>query len=246
MHQRRVLAVDDEPRYLRLIRLNLDAAGYQVTCATGADEALELLAGQAVDLVLLDVRMEGKDGFSLIKEIREVSDVPVIFVTAAGEEADKVLGLRLGADDYLTKPFGAPELLARVAAVLRRYNSGSGGADAQVTLGGVRVDTAQRRVFRESQEVHLSRTEFRLLGALLHHRDKVVPQDQLVREVWGSGYDGDFEGLRVYVYRLRQKLEDNPDAPRLLQTFPGVGYVLQTPSSVHPAVTAQFATFTEP
>jgi two-component system KDP operon response regulator KdpE len=236
--KRRVLAVDDEPRYLRLIRLNLEAAGYEVFTASGGVEAVDVLAAQPLDLVLLDVRMDGQDGFALLQEIRQTSDVPVIFVTAAGEEADKVRGLGLGADDYLTKPFGAPELLARVQAVLRRYDGASGRAnDAEVALGDVRIDTSQRRVFRGKHEVHLSRTEFRLLACLVRHRDKVIPQEQLVREVWGSGYDGDFEGLRVYVYRLRHKLEEGADAPRLLQTFPGVGYLIQTPASVHAAVT---------
>ena len=245
LHAKRVLAVDDEPRYLRLIRLNLESAGYEVRTAGGASEAIDILAAQPMDLVLLDVRMDREDGFALIQDIRQISDVPVIFVTAAGEEADKVRGLDLGADDYLTKPFGAPELLARVHAVLRRYEGQSGrDGELQVTLGDLRIDTAQRRVFRGDNEVHLSRTEFRLLACLLRHRDKVVTQEQLVHEVWGAAYDGDFEGLRVYVYRLRQKLEGGPgagrggEAQRLLQTFPGIGYLLQTPTRVHAAVTS--------
>ena len=238
MHLKRVLAVDDEPRYIRLMRLNLEASGYEVCSASGGVEALGILASQHIDIMLLDVRMEGEDGFALMQDVRQISDVPVIFVTAASEEADKVRGLGLGADDYLTKPFSALELLARVQAVLRRYNGASGRADdVQVALGDVRIDTAQRRVFRRTAEIHLSRTEFRLLASLLRHRDKVVTQEQLVREVWGAAYDGDFEGLRVYVYRLRHKLEGEAAAPKLLHTFPGIGYLLQTPPSVHASVT---------
>ena len=228
MSQRRVLAVDDEPRYLRLMRLNLEASGFSFVGVGSAEEAIDLLVQGGFDLVLLDVRMPGIDGFELLRDLREFSDVPVIFVTALGEEDDKVRGLKLGADDYLTKPFGAPELLARVEAVLRRYQGGV--AEAMVALGDIRIDLSQRRVFRGDAEVRLSRTEFRLLACLVRHLGKVVPQDQLIHEVWGHSYDEGFEGLRVYVYRLRHKLEANPDQPALLQTFPGVGYIVQRPA----------------
>ena len=230
MNQRRVLAVDDEPRYLRLMRLNLEASGFAFVGASTADEALDLLVGNNFDLVLLDVRMPSTDGFELLRVLREMSDVPVIFVTALDREVDKVRGLQLGADDYLTKPFGAPELLARVEAVLRRYQGSA--THPLVDIGDVRIDLNQRRVFRGGTEIRLSRTEFRLLSCLVHHLDKVVPQDQLIHEVWGPSYDEGFEGLRVYVYRLRQKLEIDPEQPALLKTFPGVGYILE--SSVPP------------
>ena len=226
MTQGRVLAVDDEPRYLRLMRVNLESAGYQFVGAGNGDEALGLLEKQPVDLVLLDINMPGMNGFALLQALREFTDVPVIFVTALGEEADRVRGLKLGADDYLTKPFSAPELLARVEAVLRRYHRGGDEAQAQVAVGPIRIDLAQRRVFRGEEEIRLSRTEFRLLACLVRHLGRVVPQDQLVRDVWGALYDEGFEGLRVYVYRLRQKLEADPDQPELLATFPGVGYIL--------------------
>jgi DNA-binding response OmpR family regulator len=228
MNQKRVLAVDDEPRYLRLMRVNLETAGYRFVGAGSADEALEILATEPPDVLLLDVRMAGKDGFAALCELRDFSDVPVIFVTAAGEEADKVRGLKLGADDYMVKPFGALELLARVEAVMRRYQGSTTISEPRVRLGSVEVDLAQRRVFRDATEVRVSRTEFRLLSCLIRQRDKVVPQDELVRQVWGSGYDADFEGLRVYVYRLRHKLENDPDQPELLITFPGIGYMLRS------------------
>ncbi|MFN8526056.1 MAG: response regulator transcription factor [Chloroflexota bacterium] len=229
MNAKRVLAVDDEARYLRLMRLNLEASGYSFVGVNSGEEALDLLVRGGFDLVLLDVRMPGMDGFELLRDLREISDVPVIFVTALGEEADKVRGLKLGADDYLTKPFGAPELLARVEAVLRRYQGS--GADPVVAVGDLRIDLNQRRVFHGADEIRLSRTEFRLLACLVRHLGKVVPQDQLIHEVWGHAYDEGFEGLRVYVYRLRHKLEIDPEQPSLLQTFPGVGYVLQPPVS---------------
>lgn len=225
----RVLGVDDEARYLRLMKVNLEAAGYQFFGASNADEALDVLAREPVDLVLLDVRMPGKDGFALLEALREVSDAPVIFVTALGEESDKVRGLRLGADDYMTKPFGAQELLARAEAVLRRYRGSK--AEQQASVGDLRLDLAQRRVFVRDQEVRLSRTEFRLLACLMRHLGKVVPQDQLVREVWGPTYDEAFEGLRVYIYRLRQKLERDPEQPEYLVTFPGIGYMLKAPAA---------------
>jgi two-component system, OmpR family, KDP operon response regulator KdpE len=226
--QKRILAVDDERRYLRLMRVNLEAAGYAFTGADSGPEAIDLLVQDAFDLAIFDVRMPGMDGYALIETVREFSDVPIIFVTAMGEEADKVRGLTLGADDYLVKPYGAPELLARVEAVLRRYRR-SDSQDAQVTLGDLRIDFAQHRVFRDSTEVRLSRMEYRLLADLVRHHGKVVPQDQLVREVWGPAYDENFEGLRVYIYRLRHKLEVDPDDPRYLVTFPGVGYMVKAP-----------------
>ena len=225
--KKHVVAVDDDPRYLRLLRVNLEPAGYTFTGVADPQQALDLLAGTPVDLVLLDVRMAQLDGFALLEQLREFSDVPVIIVSALGEEGDRVRGLKLGADDYLTKPFGAAELLARVEAVLRRYNGTPG--EAQVTIGAIRLDPAQRRVFRGEQELTLTRTEYRLLACLVRHLGKVVPQDQLVREVWGAPYEEDYEGLRVYVYRLRQKLERTPDHPELLTTFPGVGYILHPP-----------------
>ena len=227
--QKRILAVDDEQRYLRLMRVNLEAAGYAFTGASSGQDAIDLLVkDSSFDLAVFDVRMPGMDGFALIETVREFSDVPIIFVTAMGEETDKVRGLTLGADDYLVKPYGAPELLARVDAVLRRYRR-TEGQSAHVSLGDLRIDLAQHRVFRDSTEVRLSRMEYRLLADLVRHQGKVVPQGQLVHEVWGPAYDENFEGLRVYIYRLRQKLESDPDDPQYLVTFPGVGYMLKAP-----------------
>ena len=228
--QTRVLAVDDEARYLRLMRMNLEAEGHYFVGVGSANEALDALANGQFDLAIFDVRMPGMDGFTLLKNVREFSDVPVIFVTALGEEADKVEGLQLGADDYLTKPFGAPELLARVNAVLRRYWSGR-LSDELATIGDLRIDLGQHRVFRGEEEIQLSRMEYHLLVELVRHAGKVVPQGRLVHDVWGPDYDEDFEGLRVYIYRLRHKLEKDPNHPELLITYPGIGYMLKRPGA---------------
>ncbi len=226
MAQKRILAADDEPRYLKLMRVNLESAGFAFRSVSDGAEAVEALAKEPYDLVILDVLMPELGGFETIQSIREFSDVPIIFVTALGEEANKIKGLNLGADDYLTKPFSANELLARVEAVLRRTVRAT-SAESVVEAGDLRVDFAQHRVFRGEAEIRLSRMEYRLLALLMRNLGKVVPQDQLVHQVWGSSYNADFEGLRVYIYRLRQKLERDPDRPEYVQTFPGVGYVLQ-------------------
>jgi two-component system KDP operon response regulator KdpE len=227
-----VLGVDDEPRYLKLMQVNLEAAGYRFRGASSAQEALDALERERFDLAVLDVRMPGMDGFELIETIREFTDVPIIFVTALGEEANKIRGLSLGADDYLTKPYSAKELCARIEAVLRRTRGVVRTDDQETAIGELRVDLAQHRLFRGDEEIRLSRTEFRLLAYLLRHAGKVVPQDQLVREVWGPTYDENFEGLRVYIYRLRQKLERDPDRPSILSTFPGVGYMIAAASPI--------------
>ncbi|MBI3968901.1 MAG: response regulator transcription factor [Chloroflexi bacterium] len=224
MNQKYVLAIDDDARFLRLLRMNIEPAGYHFTGVTTGEQAIDVLASTPTDLVLLDVRMAGMDGFHVITAIREFSDVPVIFVTAAGEESDKVQGLTLGADDYLTKPLGPKELLARMTAVLRRYHGN--GTDAQITVRDLHLDLAQRRLFRDKSEIPLTRMEYRLLACLARHLGKVVPQEQLVRDVWGPFYDQGYEGLRVYIYRLRKKLEADPDSPDLLVTVPGIGYTM--------------------
>ena len=227
--QARILGVDDDPRYLTLLKINLEAAGYKFLQARSGEEALEIAASEPVDLAILDVRMPGMDGFALIKSIREFSEVPVIFVTALGEEADKLQGLGLGADDYITKPYGPKELLARVAVVLRRYQRAT-TPEARVEAGDLSIDLVQHRVFCRDREVLLSPKQFQVLAYLARHLGKVVPQDQLVHDVWGPNYEDAFGGLRVCIYRIRHQIEDAPDAPSRLITFPGVGYMLQAAS----------------
>jgi two-component system, OmpR family, KDP operon response regulator KdpE len=225
----RILAVDDEPRSLRLMRLYLESAGYEFGATRSGEEAIGLLTQQSYDLAILELGMAGTpSGFELIECVRDFSDLPIIVLTALTGEADKVRALKLGADEYLTKPIGQLELCARVEAILRRYHSRHDHSPAQ-QLGDLRIDLAQHRVFHRDEEVRLSKTEYRLLLALLRNAGKVVSQGQLVHEVWGPSYSDTFEGLRVYVHRLRQKLESDPENPRYLVTFPGIGYLLTAP-----------------
>ncbi|MFQ5860218.1 MAG: response regulator transcription factor [Dehalococcoidia bacterium] len=222
-----ILVVDDEPRYLRLIRFNLEAGGYRVAGAATGEEALATLARQVPDLVILDIMLPGQDGFEICERIREVSTIPIVMLTARGAEEDKVKGLHLGADDYVVKPFSAQELLARVEAVLRRARMAEvPGRQTSFTQDNLKVDFLTRRVTVGEQEVRLSPTEYRLLHYLAINAGKTMTQDDLLEKVWGSDYRGEHEVLRVTVWRLRQKLEDDPQHPRFIATVPGVGYLL--------------------
>ena len=225
----RVLAVDDEPRYLEIIRFNLEAAGYHVACAASGEEALEAFAADEPDLMVLDVMLPGLDGFEVCSRVRERSSCPIIMLTAKGAEEDKVRGLRLGADDYVTKPFSAQELLARVEAVLRRARPPEPGARhaATIELGELRIDEQRKEVTLEGREVRLSPTEYRLLTCLAADVGVVLSREELLTRVWGNAYRGEDEILRVTLWRLRQKLADDP--PRYIVTRPGLGYMLTAP-----------------
>jgi DNA-binding response OmpR family regulator len=224
----RILVVEDEPRYVRLITFNLEAQGYRVTCATTGEEALSALAVEVPDLVVLDIMLPGQDGFEVCSHIREVSTVPIIMLTARGTEQDKVKGLRLGADDYVVKPFSSQELLARVEAVLRRARMAEAPRGVVSFISaGLRVDFLTRRVMVNGREVRLSPTEYRLLHYLVVNAGRTVTQDELLEKVWGAGYRDEHEVLRVAVWRMRQKLEDDPQHPRLVTTVPGVGYLIE-------------------
>ena len=225
MTEQHVLIVDDEPKYLRLINFNLKSDGYGTSCVATGEEAVAVAAARHIDLVVLDIMLPGIDGFEVCTRIREFSNVPIIMLTARGHDEDKVKGLRLGADDYVTKPFSAQELTARVAAVLRRsLVSDLGGAPPIKEIGRLKIDFAERRVTAGRAEVSLTPTEYRLLSQLALNAGKVVVQDDLIEQVWGPGYDSDV--LRVTVRRLRQKLERDPGDPELVRNVPGVGYVL--------------------
>lgn len=225
-----VLVVDDEPRYLRLLQYNLESVGYRVVTAATAREALQATASHNPDLVLLDLRLPDQDGYEVCRRIREFSPVPIIMVTALGEEVDKVRGLRLGADDYITKPFSAPELLARVEAVLRRSQP-LPGAPTHLALAELEIDLAQRRVTLRGQEVALSPTEYRLLHCLAANAGRALTPEEVQERVWGPEYREHYEGLRTYIHRLRQKIEQDPERPRYILTKHGVGYMLVSPSS---------------
>ncbi|MBN2547882.1 MAG: response regulator transcription factor [Anaerolineales bacterium] len=222
-----ILVVDDEPRYLRLIEANLVTEGYMVLKATNGQEAVDIVAEKHPDLVLLDLMMPILDGFEACERIREFSNIPIIVVTARGNENDRVRGLDLGADDYIVKPFSATELLARVRAVLRRAQT-SGGAYQQAIFshGNLRIDFARAEVFREDRIVYLSATEYRLLLQFAHNIGSVLTSEQLLIDVWGPEYRDDKEILWVSISRLRQKLETDPKNPQHIVTRSGLGYTM--------------------
>ena len=227
----RILVVDDEPRYLKLIRYNLESVGYQVSCVATGEEALESVALKPPDLIILDLRLPGKDGFQICEQIREFSTVPIVMLTALGEEQDKVRGLQVGADDYVTKPFSARELLARVEAVLRRARlSDIPSTEPSFSCPGLNIDFLARRVVVRGEEVKLSPTEYRLLHCLAANAGRVMTQEELLESVWGTHYRGQYEGLRMYVLRLRQKIEEDAHEPRYILTRPGIGYMLASPT----------------
>ncbi len=224
---KRVLIVDDEPRYLRLLDANLHTEGYEVVTAQDGQQAIEVFSGQPIDLILLDIMMPRLDGFSTCQRIREFSSVPIIILTAKGDEQDRVRGLDLGADDYLVKPFSATELLARVRAVLRRAQIPTDGGQARFfTHENLRIDFARAEVWRGEQVVSLSATEYRLLLQFAHNLGKILTSEELLTSVWGPEYKSDKEILWVSIARLRQKLEDDPHNPRHIVTRSGLGYLM--------------------
>jgi DNA-binding response OmpR family regulator len=225
-----ILVVDDEPRYIRAIQINLEASGYEVITARDGQSAIELAASEEPDLILLDIRMVGLDGYEVCRRIREFSAVPIIMLTALAEDADKVAGLDVGADDYVTKPFSADELLARVRAVLRRVElSERQDPSSTFQAGDLLVDLAQQRVFVRSQEVNLTPTEYRLLCELVRQAGRVLVPEYLLEKVWGMGYEGENRLLWQAVHRLRRKIERDPRNPQHIQTRPGIGYVFALP-----------------
>jgi len=219
-----ILAVDDEPRYLRVISFNLEQEGFRVTPATSGEEGLALFEQIDPDLVILDVMLPGLDGFEVCRRIREASTRPIIMLTARGAEEDKITGLRIGADDYVTKPFSADELLARVDAVLRRSQLAE-TRQPTLDLGDLRIDHLGKRVTVRDKDVRLSPTEYRLLTCLAGSAGVVFSRDELLEKVWGPAYRGEDEILRVALWRLRQKLEEHPSSPRYIVTRPGMGYM---------------------
>jgi two-component system KDP operon response regulator KdpE len=219
-----VLAVDDEAGILRVIKLELGAHGFRVITASNGEEALRLAAEQRPDIALLDIVMPEMSGLEVMRRLRERSNVPVILLTAKGSETDKVRGLELGADDYMAKPFSPEELGARVRAVLRRAPRGT-QAENVVRANGVEVDFNRRLVKKNGEVVSLTRTEWMLLQHLASNAGKILLNGELLSKVWGPEYGDDLQYLRVWVSRLRRKLEDNPSAPKLIRTFQGIGYM---------------------
>jgi two-component system KDP operon response regulator KdpE len=220
----RVLVVDDEPQILRGLKIVLRSAGYAVEQAENSGEALASLADHVPDVLLLDLVLPDGDGVDVCRQVRRWSKVPIVVLSAVGDERQKVRALDAGADDYVTKPFGTEELLARLRAVLRRSPESDGSA--RIQIGELTVDVSEQRVTRAGTPVHLTPIEFELVRILAKHRGRLVTQRQLLREVWGPEYTQSTHYLRVHVANIRAKLEADPARPRHLLTEPGVGYRL--------------------
>jgi two-component system, OmpR family, KDP operon response regulator KdpE len=223
----RVLVVDDEPQIVRGLRVILRNAGYDVEASATREEALDALSVRPPDLMVLDLKLPDGSGIDVLESLRAWSALPVIVVSAVGDEREKVRALDAGADDYITKPFGADELTARLRALLRR--AGDNGEEPAVTLGDLKIDLASRSVARDGERIHLTPIEYDLLAELTRHRGKLVTQRQLLSAVWGPEFTRETHYLRVHIAHLRAKLERDPSRPRHILTEPGVGYRLLDP-----------------
>jgi two-component system, OmpR family, KDP operon response regulator KdpE len=222
---RHVLVVDDEPQIVRGLKVILRDAGYVVDTAETKQEALDTVSVRPPDAIVLDLVLPDGSGVDVCSEIRSWSALPIVVLSAVGDEREKVRALDAGADDYITKPFGTDELLARLRAVLRRAVEDESGP--AIAVGDLVVDMAAHRVTRGGEEIHLTPIEFDLLRTLAQHRGKLVTHKQLLREVWGPAYENETHYLRVHFAHLRAKLEPNPSNPRYIVTDPGVGYRLR-------------------
>lgn len=221
----RILVIDDEPQIRKFMRISLAANGYEVIEAENAAQGIEAAHNQRPDLLILDLGLPDLDGQEVISAVREVSDMPIIVLSVRAQELDKVEALDRGASDYIVKPFGVAELMARVRAVLRQR--AAKGNDDVVEVGSVLIDLGRRIVTRDGEEVHLSKREWGLLAFLASQPDHVLTHKQILKEVWGPAHGEDTAYLRVYVNQLRQKLEADPAAPTLIVTDAGVGYRLK-------------------
>lgn len=228
MMPQRILIVDDEPQLQKAIRAYLEREGYAVESALDGRAALDAAAAFRPDLVILDVMLPGLGGFAVLQELRQRSDVYVLMLTARAEEIDKVMGLTLGADDYLTKPFSPRELVARVRAILRRGRNTpedlAHPEGAALDFPRLRLDPAARRVWKDGREVELTPIEYDLLHTLARHPGRVLSREQLIEHVWGYDYYGDDRIIDTHIRRLRRKLEDDPAAPAFVVTVRGAGY----------------------
>lgn len=226
---KKVLVVDDEKLIVKGIRFSLEQDGMEVNCAYDGEEALELASSNQYDVILLDVMLPKLTGFEVCQQIRETSDVPIIMLTAKGDDMDKILGLEYGADDYITKPFNILEVKARIKAIMRR----SGGSkvtkeqDKSVVFDSLRIDLDSRRGYIDDAEVNLTAKEFDLLELLMLHPNKVYSREELLNTVWGYDYPGDVRTVDVHIRRLREKIENTPSAPKYIHTKWGVGYYFQ-------------------
>lgn len=227
---KKVLVVDDEKLIVKGIRFSLEQDGMEVDCAYDGEEALEAAKKTEYDVVLLDVMLPKLTGFEVCQQIREFSTMPIIMLTAKGDDMDKILGLEYGADDYITKPFNILEVKARIKAIIRRSNknNSTGNADSKtVTFGEMKIDCENRRVYINGKEVNLTAKEFDLLELLVFNPNKVYSRENLLNIVWGYDYPGDVRTVDVHIRRLREKIESNPSEPKFIHTKWGVGYFFQ-------------------
>ncbi len=223
---KRVLVVDDEKLIVKGIRFSLEQDDMKVDCAYDGEEALKLARENEYDMILLDIMLPKIDGFEVCRQIREYSDVPIIMLTAKGEDMDKILGLEYGADDYITKPFNILEVKARIKAIMRRVGRKTGGSDSGrvIQKGSMKIDCESRRVFVGEKEVNLTAKEFDLLELLAMNPNKVYSRENLLNIVWGYEYPGDARTVDVHIRRLREKIEQHPSDPKYVYTKWGVGY----------------------
>ena len=223
---RKVLVVDDEKLIVKGIRFSLEQDDMEVDCAYDGEEAVDMAKRKEYDIILLDVMLPKYDGFEVCRQIRDFSDVPIIMLTAKGEDMDKILGLEYGADDYITKPFNILEVKARMKAVMRRMGrkGGTTSAGRELVKGDLRIDCESRRVFSKDKELNLTAKEFDLLELLANNPNKVYSRENLLNMVWGYEYPGDARTVDVHIRRLREKIETHPSDPKYVYTKWGVGY----------------------
>lgn len=236
MKKFRVLVVDDEERILNFLRAKLKASGYDTLTAKNGYEALEMAQAEEPDLIVLDILMPGIDGFDTLRELRQFSSVPVIILSARGEDADKIKGLTLGADDYLPKPFNPDELVARIEAVRRRMEPVEKRKSTRLlTLGDVTIVFENRTVQVDGKEVPLTRLEWLLLSELARNAGRLMLYEELLTRVWGPEYRNDVQLLRTWISRLRYKIEKDPNNPKVIRTMPKAGYIIGQPSTEKPS-----------
>lgn len=232
MNGKKILIIEDEVSISDIVKFNLLKEGYEVETAYDGEEGLKKALSAEYDLILLDIMLPYVDGFQVCRKVRETSSVPIIMVTAKEEEVDKVLGLELGADDYLTKPFGMRELIARVKANIRRtqFNSDSGEGGSKVsTYGNITIDMTKYEIRKNDKPLELTLREFELLKYLAEQENQVFSREQLLEEVWGYEYYGDIRTVDVTIRRLREKVEDDPSEPKYIRTKRGIGYYFRRP-----------------
>ncbi len=232
MAEKRALIVDDEKLIVKGIRFSLEQDGMQVDCAYDGEEALEYAKNNRYDIILLDVMLPKLTGFEVCQQIREFSNVPIIMLTAKGDDMDKILGLEYGADDYITKPFNILEVKARIKAIMRRTEARRSGEEKEgsprvVESGEMRLDCESRRAYIADREIGLTAKEFEVLELLMLNPNKVYSRESLLSLVWGADYPGDVRTVDVHIRRLREKIEQNPSEPRYVHTKWGVGYYFQ-------------------